>query len=90
MEMSIHLTGLYPKWWTGKKFLKPIRAWVCGASNETTRDICQKELFGQPDNPRDKGKGYATRLKMRRSVSGTVGQEGRGEVGNREERRGGG
>ena len=57
MEMSIHLTGIYPKWWTGKKFSKPIRAWVCGASNETTRDICQRELFGQPDNPRDKGKG---------------------------------
>jgi phage terminase large subunit-like protein len=57
MEMAIHLTGLYPDWWVGKKFLKPIRAWVCGASNETTRDICQSELFGQPDNPRDKGKG---------------------------------
>ena len=57
MEMSIHLTGLYPEWWTGKKYKEPIKAWVCGASNETTRDICQKELFGQPDNPRDKGHG---------------------------------
>ena len=57
MEMAAHLTGLYPKWWKGKKYDKPIRAWVCGASNETTRDICQKELFGQPDNPRDRGKG---------------------------------
>ena len=41
MEMAIHLTGEYPKWWVGKKFDKPIKAWVCGASNETTRDICQ-------------------------------------------------
>ena len=57
MEMSLHLTGNYPSWWKGKKFDEPIKAWVCGASNETTRDICQKELFGQPDNPRDKGKG---------------------------------
>ena len=57
MEMTIHLTGLYPDWWTGKKFKNPIRAWVCGASNETTRDICQRELFGQPDNPRDVGRG---------------------------------
>ena len=55
MEMAIHLTGLYPRWWKGKKFDKPIKSWVCGASNETTRDICQRELFGQPDNPRDKG-----------------------------------
>ena len=45
MEMSIHLTGVYPDWWKGKKFLKPIRAWVCGASNETTRDICQKIIW---------------------------------------------
>ena len=57
MEMSMHLTGLYPDWWKGRRFKEPIRAWVCGASNETTRDICQKELFGQPDNPRDKGHG---------------------------------
>ena len=55
MEMAIHLTGEYPKWWKGKRYKEPIKAWVCGASNETTRDICQKELFGQPDNPRDKG-----------------------------------
>ena len=54
MEMAIHLTGLYPDWWKGKRFTKPIKGWVCGASNETTRDICQKELFGQPDNPRDR------------------------------------
>ena len=57
MEMAIHSTGLYPDWWKGRKFDRPIRGWVCGASNETTRDICQKELFGQPDNPKDKGKG---------------------------------
>ena len=42
MEMAIHLTGEYPEWWEGRKFDKPIKAWVCGASNETTRDICQK------------------------------------------------
>ena len=29
MEMSAHLTGLYPRWWKGKKFDKPIRAWDC-------------------------------------------------------------
>ena len=57
MEMSIHATGLYPDWWKGKRFDKPIKAWVCGASNETTRDIYQRELFGQPDNPADRGKG---------------------------------
>ena len=57
MEMAYHLTGLYPDWWEGKKFARPIRAWAGGASNETTRDICQKELLGQPDDPTAKGTG---------------------------------
>ena len=57
MEMAYHLTGQYPDWWKGKKFTRPIRAWAGGASNETTRDICQKELVGQPDDPTAKGTG---------------------------------
>ncbi|QDP62400.1 MAG: putative terminase large subunit [Prokaryotic dsDNA virus sp.] len=57
MELAIHLTGLYPDWWEGKRFTRPIRAWAGGASNETTRDICQKELLGQPDDPSARGTG---------------------------------
>ena len=57
MEMAFHLTGLYPDWWEGKKFVRPIRAWAGGASNETTRDICQRELVGQPDDPTARGTG---------------------------------
>jgi len=57
MEMAYHLTGLYPEWWQGRKFTRPIRAWAGGASNETTRDICQKELVGQPDDPSARGTG---------------------------------
>ena len=55
IETAYHLTGDYPSWWKGRRFTKPIRAWVGGESNETTRDIVQKELFGQPDNPDAKG-----------------------------------
>jgi phage terminase large subunit-like protein len=57
MEMAYHCTGLYPEWWTGKKFYRPVRCWVGGVSNETTRDVCQKELCGQPDDPSAKGMG---------------------------------
>jgi phage terminase large subunit-like protein len=57
MEMAFHLTGQYPDWWNGRRFNRPIRAWAGGASNETTRDICQKELVGQPDDPSAKGTG---------------------------------
>ena len=57
MEMAYHVTGKYPTWWAGKRFNRPIRAWAGGVSNETTRDVCQKELVGQPDDPSAKGTG---------------------------------
>ena len=56
-EMSYHLTGIYPKWWKGRVFTKPITAWAGGVSNETTRDIVQAELLGSPDDPEAFGSG---------------------------------
>ena len=56
-EMAYHLTGIYPEWWKGKKFYKPITAWAGGVSNETTRDIVQAELLGSPDDPEAFGSG---------------------------------
>lgn len=47
VETTFHLTGKYPKWWPGKRFDHPIRAWVAGDTNETTRDILQLELLGE-------------------------------------------
>jgi len=46
-ETACHLTGWYPHWWRGRRFPKPIRAWVAGKNGETTRDILQKELLGE-------------------------------------------
>jgi phage terminase large subunit-like protein len=45
-EGAYHATGLYPDWWKGKRFFKATFGWACGVSNETTRDIVQKELMG--------------------------------------------
>jgi hypothetical protein len=45
-ELTCHLTGDYPTWWDGKRFRHPIRAWACGKTNETTRDIVQTTLLG--------------------------------------------
>lgn len=45
-EATLHATGLYPEWWTGKRFDHLTEGWVAGKTNETTRDIIQKELFG--------------------------------------------
>ena len=57
MEMSYHLTGLYPDWWNGRRFRQPIVGWAGGVSNETTRDIVQFELLGSPDDPEAFGSG---------------------------------
>ncbi len=48
-ELTCHLTGLYPSWWTGRRFATPIEAWACGTTSETTRDIVQTKLFGPAD-----------------------------------------
>lgn len=45
-EVSCHLTGLYPDWWEGRRFAQYTRCWAAGKTNETTRDIVQKELLG--------------------------------------------
>ena len=60
-EMAYHVTGLYPKWWNGRRFKKPIVAWAGGVSNETTRDIVQFELLGSPDDPDEFGSGSIPR-----------------------------
>lgn len=46
-EMTCHLTGLYPKWWKGRKFLNAINAWAAGISNQSTKEIQQAELLGK-------------------------------------------
>ena len=44
VEMAMHLTGLYPKWWQGKKFENAIQAWAASNTSESTRDILQKHI----------------------------------------------
>lgn len=46
-EVAIHLTGLYPSWWEGRRFDHPVRGWAIGETNETVRDIIQSHLFGE-------------------------------------------
>src|ERR1700684_2054241 len=45
-EMSLHLTGRYPSWWKGRRFDKPIKAWACGDTGKTVREILQGVLLG--------------------------------------------
>ena len=52
-ELAIHATGLYPPWWTGRRFDAPIRAWAGSKTGEVTRDGVQRMLVGEP---KDKGR----------------------------------
>ena len=45
-ELTLHLTGRYPSWWTGRRFTRPISAWAAGDTGTTVRDIIQKKLLG--------------------------------------------
>jgi phage terminase large subunit-like protein len=46
----MHLTGLYPEWWTGKRFHKPTN-WLAGSeSSELTKKGIQRLLFGRDLN----------------------------------------
>ena len=45
-ETTLHLTGLYPEWWKGWRFDRPIEAWAAGDTLNTTRDIVQHALLG--------------------------------------------
>jgi phage terminase large subunit-like protein len=46
-EISMHATGRYPDWWQGRRFDRPIVAWACGTTGETTRDTVQRVLLGR-------------------------------------------
>ncbi len=45
MEMAMHLTGVYPPWWQGYRYRRPINAISASISLKDTRDILQKKLF---------------------------------------------
>lgn len=49
-EICCHLTGLYPHWWTGRRFDGPTSWWAAGDTMETTRDVPQTALMGPHDD----------------------------------------
>lgn len=46
-EVAVHATGLYPSWWTGRRFEGPTDWWIAGATIEACRDVPQQILFGK-------------------------------------------
>jgi phage terminase large subunit-like protein len=45
---ALHLTGLYPGWWPGRRYDRPIDMWVATDTAKNTRDILQEKLCGKP------------------------------------------
>jgi phage terminase large subunit-like protein len=46
-EAAMHATGIYPEWWTGRRFDRPVVGWVCGVTGEVVRDTVQRVLVGR-------------------------------------------
>jgi phage terminase large subunit-like protein len=72
MEWAMHLTGLYPNWWEGKRFNSPVRLWAAGETRVSTRDTVQKLLIGQPEEEEEWGSG-AIPGKMLRKIRRSAG-----------------
>jgi phage terminase large subunit-like protein len=46
-EMTAHLTGKYPHWWKGRRFTKPVEAWLAGDTMLSTRNVLQVAMMGK-------------------------------------------
>jgi len=68
-EAAMHLTGEYPAWWEGRRFPKPITAWVGGVDGDLTRDGIQKRLVGLPET-------LGTGMVPKRCILGTTAARG--------------
>jgi phage terminase large subunit-like protein len=78
-EAAYHLTGLYPDDWMGRRWKRPVRAWVAGVTGESTRDNPQRLLLGTQANIMAYGAGTgmipkkcidAGKMTLARGVSG--------------------
>ena len=47
-QTAIHLTGLYPEWWEGRRIERPCTIVVAGITAQLVRDSCQVLLCGAP------------------------------------------
>jgi phage terminase large subunit-like protein len=76
-EGAMHLTGIYPDWWEGKRFDKPIIMLAGSESYELTRDGVQRLLIGPPMSEEEWGTGYIPKASIvattrRSGVSGAL------------------
>lgn len=71
-EAAMHLTGIYPEWWEGKRFDKAITMLAGSESYELTRDGVQRLLIGPPMTEEEWGTGYIPQT----AIAGTTRRSG--------------
>ena len=49
-ELTCHLTGDYPHWWEGKRYVNSNNWWVCGVDSKLIRSELQQTLLGPVGN----------------------------------------
>ncbi|MEQ8246102.1 MAG: terminase family protein [Alphaproteobacteria bacterium] len=70
MEVSFHLTGHYPPWWTGRRFGHAVKFWSASDTAETTRDNVQRHLLGPAHHEAAWGTGAIPKTALVRTVKG--------------------
>lgn len=76
-EAAIHLTGVYPDWWTGRRWDKPVRAWAGSVTGEVARNTVQRMMVGEPRNREAWGEGMIPgdllgRITMRSGIADAI------------------
>lgn len=64
--LACHLTGVYPDWWKGKRYDRPVRIMAAGVDSNHNKNVLQERLFGT-NNRRlksDLGKGMIPRKNL--------------------------
>lgn len=63
-EVAMHLTGMYPGWWPGRRWDRPTRWWAGSKTGEVTRDGAQRYLVGEPKDETQWGTGMVPRAQL--------------------------
>jgi phage terminase large subunit-like protein len=63
-EVAMHLTGLYPDWWSGRRWDRPTRWWAGSKTGEVTRDGVQRYLVGEPKDETQWGTGMIPKAQL--------------------------
>lgn len=63
-EAAYHATGLYPEWWTGRRFDKPTTGWIGSPDIRAQRDGAQIKLLGQLEIAEEIGTGMLPQALM--------------------------